>query len=169
MVTVGVDTVKFKRDFEVFKNQLQELLQQIAIKFTREFLIEVVSKTKLGDAQAYMELYKQREKEYGYRPIEGLAKGSWITELNNKSDVVEGLYDSTGQGKAVTTTFDTEMRNYKLGDTIYITNKLHYIELQADGDSALATAYARSILIFEKTVNQTNRVLTKNSLTPRGA
>lgn len=169
MVTVQVDLVKFNRDFEKFKNQFELILREIAVDFTRRFLIEVIGRTNIGDAQTFLDLYEERQKKYGYFPIEGLAKGSWITELNNPSGIISGVYDTQSRGEAVQEFFEPEIKNFKLGDTVYITNKLHYIEFQANGDLALARTYSRATNIFDSVVKKTNRLLRKQRETARGA
>lgn len=169
MVTVQVDLVKFNRDFEKFKNQLEFVLKKIAIDFTRDFLANTIRNTKLGDAQANLDLYLKRQKEYGYFPIQGLAKGSWVTELNNPSGIVDGVYDTQGTGEASRKFFEPEMKNFNLGDTIYITNRLHYIQLDARGDDAIQKTFSLSSQLFDSVVKKVNRVLLKENLTARGA
>lgn len=164
MIKIQVDLVKFNKDFEKFKNQFELILRIVAVDFTRKFLASTIYFTKIGNAEKYMEYYLQRQKEYGYLPIQGLAKGSWITKLNSPSNDVAGVYDSLGNGKASVGIFEPEMKNFKLGDTVYITNKLHYIELDANGDKAIAYTYSTSTVLFKQVVDRIN-----NKVLKRGA
>lgn len=169
MIKIQVDLVKFNKDFDVFKNQLEFILKKIAIDFTRDFLANTIRSTKLGDATANLDLYLQRQKEYGYFPVQGLAKGSWVTELNNPSGVVDGVYDTQGTGEASRKFFEPEMQNFNVGDTIYITNRLHYIELDAEGDVAIQKTFSLSSQIFDSVVKKVNRIIIKEKLKPRGS
>lgn len=156
---ITVDMLKFNNDFDKFKNNLQEALKSIAINFTRIFLEKTIKNTKLGDSEANLDLYLQRQKEYGYLPVQGLAKGSWVTELNNPSSVVAGVYDSQGTGEANVKFFEPEMKNFNLGDSIYITNRLHYISLDAEGDVAIQKSISISSQIFSSVVKRANEML----------
>lgn len=159
---ITIDSVKFNRDFDKFKNQLQQVLKSIAINFTRSFLEKTIDNTKLGDAEKNLESYLARQREYGYKPIQGLAKGSWVTELNNSSNTIEGVYDTQGTGEASRKFFEPEMKNFNLGDSIYLTNRLHYIQNGAKGDVAIQKSISLSSQIFSSVVRRANEVLSNS-------
>lgn len=165
---IQIDLVKFNKDFQVFKNQIEFVLKKIAVDFTRDFLANTIRNTTLGDSELNFDMYLQRQKEYGYLPVQGLAKGSWVTELNTPSGIIDGVYDTQGTGEAARKFFEPEMQNFKLGDTVYITNRLHYIQLDANGDVAIQKTFSLSSQIFDSVVKKVNRMVLKERLKPIG-
>lgn len=172
---IKMDSKAFQESVKALADMYERMLVIAVMKASEAFLTNIVMNNPLGDDQFYARLYKERQDSSGYKPIQGLSKGSWITELNAVTPEREGLYDSTGAGKAVTLTFKTEMRNFKLGDVIYFHNSVDYINATTpsgkkpvDGDKLVANAYAQREAILKKAFAEARSYIKKEISKAKG-
>jgi hypothetical protein len=166
---IKMDSKAFQESVKALADIYEKMLVIAVMKASEAFLTRIVMNNPLGDDQFYARLYKERQESSGYDPRQGLSKGSWITELNAITPEREGLYDSTGAGKAITLTFKTEMRNFKLGDVIYFHNSVDYIESpQVDGDKLVANAYAQRDAILKRAFSEARSYIKKEISKAKG-
>lgn len=167
---IKMDSKAFQESVKALADMYERMLVIAVMKASEAFLTNIVMNNPLGDSELFQEFYRERQKTSGYDPIQGLSKGSWITELNAVTPEREGLYDSTGAGKAVTLTFKTEMRNFKLGDVIYFHNSVDYIESpQVDGAELVVKAYAEREAILKKAFSEARSYIRKELSKAKGS
>lgn len=171
MVSVKIDMKDFNKSVDELLKYHKKLFTELAVNLSRDILRRLVTKTKIGDAVEFLPEYEQRYKDKGFLPKEGLAKGSWVTELNTVSPEGAVFYDSTESGVAITRTFETEMMNFKLGDTVNLHNSLPYIRQgqdgskgNADGDVAIAEVFAERTRLINLAIRQSYRQLSKSAI-----
>jgi hypothetical protein len=135
MITMNSDELyqQLKKFSESFRTKLEKGTEVFAYK-TADILIQ---STPYGDSKTFEGLYKKREKQYGFKPIEGLSKGSWLMSFNDPVFINEIAYDNSSGGKSQARNHAIA-QEYQLGETIYITNAVPYIEKLEKGSSKQA-------------------------------
>lgn len=167
MISLKVDFTAFNKSLDELVKYHRELFTTMAVTLARDILVRLIRKTKIGDPSriaeggAYAQLYEERQATKGYDVRVGLAKGSWITELNTVTPEGAALYDSNNTNVALRTTFETEMKNFKLGDVINLHNSLDYITEDAEGDVAIAETFAASSRIINSAIRKSYRGMGK--------
>lgn len=88
---------------------------------------QAIENTPYGSVEDYVELYN-RPSRLKYLPAEaGYAKGGWVMEMNKPFSSM--FFTKADSENALNTKYFNESRslNYKLGDTVYITNNVPYV------------------------------------------
>jgi hypothetical protein len=129
---------------EDFQKQLHDIAKRFREKLekgTEDFIYRtadiLIQSTPYGDDKVYQSLYLKREKETGLAPFAGFSKGSWIMSFGAPALVGAIVPDNKSGGKS-------QARNhaiaheFQLGDIVYITNSVPYIEKLEKGSSQQA-------------------------------
>lgn len=94
----------------------------------------------------------------------GRAKANWHVELNNQKTFARDETDKTGA--STTAEVMARISKTKIGDSVFITNNLPYIEALENGHSDQAPAGMVKVTIaeFKRTVEAAGRAIAKKSL-----
>ena len=114
--------------------EIQRKLENAVQGFTKEAAVVLIGTTPLGNSTKYAALYHQRQLAYGFKPIEGLAQGSWqvVLSRNNMNNVQ--VYD----GQQAFNNINNKLSTYKLGQDVYIGNVAPYFSALEAGSSKQA-------------------------------
>lgn len=128
---ITCDSSKLLNDLKDFHKEATRRLKSMVMDFSSTVTSVVIDKTPLGSAEVYPKFYDKRLTDpawqsYGLQPVEGFAKGSWRISTDGSINVQE-LYTS-GSGDVALGLADDAVENYKLGDTVTISNKGPYID-----------------------------------------
>jgi hypothetical protein len=130
---LSIDVSKLILELKEYKVDVQRRLENMVSGFSYELALTAIDNTPLGDSEAYIKLYKRREKAYGLLPEEGLARGGWQVSLDGSLDFQQ-IYGS-GSGDTAGAAVKIHMMNYKLGEEVIIGNKGPYIKYLENGSS----------------------------------
>ena len=94
----------------------------------------------------------------------GSAKRNWHVDLNNQKKYARSDFDK--KGDATIADAMAEINKVDIGDSVYITNNLPYIEALEDGHSAQAPVGMVKVAVaeFERTVKAAAKAIAKKSL-----
>lgn len=125
------------KDLEEYQKSVVSGLESMVRGFAYEISQHAINNTPLGNAEQYLNLYRRRYEATGLYPQEGFARGSW--QATNKTEA-QGIQANYGADSGATALLQakTSLTNYKLGETVYITNTGPYINLLEGGLSAQA-------------------------------
>lgn len=123
-ISSNIDAVStsMKHLEDEINRKLVGMVQEFAIAATTE----AIDNTPLGNAQLYEKQYLARQRRIGLRPEEGFARGSWRVSVDGTLDIQE-LYGK-GSGDTAVGIAKQDIQEYKLGDTIMISNFGYYIK-----------------------------------------
>ena len=121
------DTSKLEASLDKAKVEINRKLGGMVQKFSYAISISAIRNTPIGDSEAYALKYAQRFAKLGLEPIEGFARGSWRVNMNSPDTMLHEIYgaDSGGVAEQI---ISIHLEEYKLGDSIYISNVGPYIE-----------------------------------------
>ena len=124
---ITVDSKALVKDLQQFYLDTVRKLENMVRGFSYEIAMTAINNTPIGDAQEYRGLYLRRERAYGLRPIEGLAKGGW--QITNDGSLGFQQFYGQDSGKQALDSSKGNMLDYKLGQTVLVGNFGPYIQL----------------------------------------
>lgn len=125
------------KDLEEYQKSVVSGLESMVRGFAYEITQHAINNTPLGNAEQYLSLYRRRYERTGLYPQEGFARGSWQATNNVEPHGIQANY-GTDAGSVALLQAKTSIANYKIGETVYITNTGPYINLLEGGSSAQA-------------------------------
>ena len=135
MITIHSD--ELHRQLLEFSKKFRTTLEKGVERFVYKTADILIQSTPYGDDVLYSDLYEQRQRKYGFKPIAGLAKGSWLMSFDEVVNIPEVAYDNRSGGKSQAR-IHAISQEYQLGETVYITNSVPYIEKIEQGSSKQA-------------------------------
>lgn len=142
----------------IFKleQEIARKLEGMVRRFVHIITMTAIDYTPIGSSVNYAEWYAMRRtnpnwQSYGLEPIEGFAKGSWRVDM----DAVLSIQEYYGQSseKQASDRALKDLNDYKLGNTIMISNMGPYIQ-QLDNNYSKQT-HGQGIL--QHTIDSTMR------------
>lgn len=130
-ITANIDALQ--KSLEEAKKEINKKLEGMVKKFSYWVTVSATNYTPLGDSNKFADLYKLREKNYGLKPEEGFARGSWQISLDGTLDTQE-LY-GIGSANAAIDVAIINLMNYSLGETVLIGNTGPYVQKLEDNYS----------------------------------
>ena len=122
---VTVDTVDLEKSIDTYVDLLTKALKNSVTQVMYGTASAIVENTPVGDNEKYFERYQQRQLDEGWEPTPGMLMANWYFELN----ATDGLFDSSARdesGDHVTNSIRDVMMQYKIGDSILVTNETPY-------------------------------------------
>jgi hypothetical protein len=123
---ISSDTSKLEESLKKFHEEAVRKLKGMVQKFTYTIAWTAMDNTPIGDSEKWQSLYLLRQKKIGLEPIEGFAKGSWRVSTDGTLEM-QTLYGPSSDEMALTLV-KADMMEYKLGDTVMISNFGPYIK-----------------------------------------
>lgn len=118
---------KFLKSFMDFQKVFERKLNNVVRGFAYIITEEAIAKTPLGDSQAFMDRYIERQQSIGLNPQEGFARGSW--QVNSSSAfTVQTLYGVNTNEQALTIA-KTKLEGITFRDSVFIGNRGYYIKM----------------------------------------
>ena len=121
-------------DFTAVSKSLAEYLRVVERKFNfmvRGFAYEISSQaiehTPLGNSEAFIARYQERQKRFGLNPVEGYARGSWQVK-KDRNFTVQEIY-GVQSGSTALTAISASLTAITFKDDIFIGNRGYYIGL----------------------------------------
>ena len=141
MITAS-NTDVIAKQLEDFSKEVERKLKSMVQDFAVEVLDVASENTRLGDSITYADYYKRRQKETGWLPEEGMAKGGWVIALDGTPAFVERHGQNTTE-EAVDEAMQ-DVQGYKLGQSFVIGNAVPYtgqfaMEIKAPTVSQITT------------------------------
>lgn len=142
MLTVdATDTIKSLQEYKI---QLEEKMKQAVWKTMHYWADVIINVTPVGDLNAFMGYYIRRKEIYGWQLKPGLLMGNYTVTLNSP----DTTFDSGSFDNIAGANFHGKVRyaenNYKLGDTVYITNNTPYLYQQGiNAGGAIEAGYSK--------------------------
>lgn len=135
MITIHADELhnQLKAFSEKFRRTLEKGVERFAYRTADIF----IQSTPYGDANKFLDLYVKREEKYGFEIRPGLAKGSWLLVTGQPVFIEEVAYDNKYGSKSQARA-QASAQEYILGETIYLTNSVPYIQGLEQGSSKQA-------------------------------
>lgn len=124
---ISADVSKTLESLKKAHAEIVRRLENMVRGFAYEFAMTAVSNTPLGDDEKYFKLYQRRTY---LQPIAGFAQGSWQVS-NSGSLQQQDLYS----GSAAISKVQSDMQDYKLGQSFTIGNTGPYIINLENGSS----------------------------------
>lgn len=96
--------------------------------FTYKIAFEAVENTPFGDDVNYAALYNNPARlAIAKNAKAGLAKGGWTIEMNKPYQAWWFMQADNENAENVKWALDARSTNYRIGDTVYITNNVPYV------------------------------------------
>ena len=135
MIKIHADELhtQLKAFSEKFRSTLEKGVERFAYKTADIF----IQSTPYGNVDKYFDLYVKRQDKYGFDIRPGLSKGSWLLSTGQPVFIEEVAYDNRSGGKSQARAYSSS-QEYMLGETIYLTNSVPYIEKLEKGSSQQA-------------------------------
>ena len=124
---ISADVSKVLEELKAYHADTVRRLENMVRGFSYIISKEAIEKTPIGDAEVYLSLYKKRQREIGLDVIEGVAKGGW--QVNTSGNFEPQFIYTVFSGKIAYSLIKTSLKDYKLGDTVFVGNKGFYIKL----------------------------------------
>lgn len=123
---VQVNTADVLEDIKRYKKEIERKLKAAMSVYIYQAVLIASENTPLGDAERWMSLYDYRQRNFGLKPEEGFARGSWqVNERGNFSQ--KEIYGISSGVIAAQDAEEYVLNNYTIGDTIYVGNTGPYI------------------------------------------
>lgn len=160
-------------DYKACANSIEEYIQKTIVSLSgvveglaTNLAYKAITETPLGNEELHKRLYQQRItnskwQSYGLSPIEGFAQGAWQASIGKSAT----SWSSTYNGEDAFQYIQQELKSYRIGDDVYITNIGPYIGNLENGSSlqapqgikkptlaALSDLYALSLQNYYKEV-----------------
>ncbi len=112
------------------EKEISRKLEGMVRRFTHVITMTAIDYTPIGNSINYSEFYNRRVTDpnwqsYGLQPVEGFAKGSWRVDMDGIYQLQE-FYGQSSEQNAGTKALN-DLSQYKIGDTIMISNMGPYI------------------------------------------
>lgn len=125
---ISVDISKLKSELEKFHKETVRKLEGMVELFVYNVTFSAIENTPFGDDDAYAKLYNHPARlAITKNARAGLAKGGWVIEMNKPYTSQWFMQADNEVAENVKWAADQRSQNYKLGDTVYITNNVPYV------------------------------------------
>lgn len=126
---ISCDTSKLEAELKKFHEEAVRKLEGMVEIFSYKITFEAIENTPFGDADKYIDLYtnKLRLNMTNQDADAGRAKGGWVIEMNKPYTSWWFMKADNENATNVKWAADQRSQNYKLGDTVYITNNVPYM------------------------------------------
>lgn len=127
---LSVETSALLADLDKFHKEATRKMKGMVRDFSSIVTSTAIDNTPQGNSDTSANWYNKRltdprNQSYGLQPIEGFARGSWRVDTDGSLEVQE-LYTNTAGSMAMSIA-DSSLNDYKLGDTVMISNYGPYI------------------------------------------
>lgn len=125
---ISCDTSKLEADLKKFHQEAVRKLEGMVEKFTYWVTWEAIENTPYGDDVEYSVLYNNPQRLRITKSAKaGLAKGGWVIEMNKAYQAWWFMQADNENATNVKWAAAGRSENYKIGDTVYITNNVPYV------------------------------------------
>jgi hypothetical protein len=125
---IACDTSKLEQSLKKFHEEAIRKMTGMVQLFSYWVTFEAIENTPFGDADDYAALYNNKARKSILKNAKaGMAKGGWIIEMNKPYTSWWFMQADTENAENVKQSADYRSENYKLGDTVYITNNVPYV------------------------------------------
>lgn len=134
---IKFDVADFQSQLNRYTEAVKERLNKIVYQTVIDNLAySAIEKTPFGNLKNNYNKYMERFDLTGLDPEPGYAKGSWLLEVEGYSGSPYAMRVSDSRGTQSKALAKNEfLRDFELGDSIYLSNNLFYIGLLNDGFS----------------------------------
>lgn len=122
---VKFDTSKLLTQLQAFEKESTRRMERMVQGFAYQLTVQASKNTPLGDANAWMSWYQERETNTGLLPQEGLSMGNWQFSKDNVFTLQQNY--GVNSDDAAADKVRVQSVAYKLGETFYIGNSTPYI------------------------------------------
>ena len=121
---ITVDNKPLLEDLKKLQADMTSRMENMVRRFSQDIVEVAVSKTPIGDISSEQKIrqYLAREKRIGLDPTPGFAKGSWQVSFSTQI-FQKAIYSA----QIATDNSLIALKNYKLGNLVYIGNTGPYI------------------------------------------
>lgn len=125
---ISCDTSKLEAELKKFHEEVTRKLEGMVEKFSYWVTWEAIENTPFGDDVEYAALYNNPARlSITKNAKAGNAKGGWVIEMNEPYTPSWFMQADNENAENVKWAIDHRSSNYKIGDTIYITNNVPYV------------------------------------------
>jgi len=129
---ISCDTSKLEAELKKFHEEATRKLEGMVERFSYWVTWEAIENTPFGDDIEYAALYNNPARLSITKNAQaGNAKGGWVIEMNKPYSSWWFMQADNENAENVKWAADHRSTNYKIGDTVYITNNVPYVS--ADG------------------------------------
>jgi hypothetical protein len=126
------DTSKLEESLKKFYEEAIRKMEGMVQIFAYKIAYEAIENTPFGNADDYAALYNNRTRMRILKNAKaGMAKGGWIVEMNKPYTSWWFMQADDENALNVKQSAEYRSENYKLGNTIYITNNVPYVSKDA--------------------------------------
>lgn len=122
--------VKYEKVLQQLENHVKTVerkLTNMVRLFAYEFAVTAVNNTPYGDDEQYVMQYNNPSRLRYMPAVAGHAKGGWAIETVSMSGNMFPDIASSAEAPNVKQRLETEARQYKLGETVFLTNFVPYV------------------------------------------
>lgn len=134
MLSIKMDSSALLKSIQKYKEEVQRKLVGMVQLFSYNITVEAINQTPYGsiinpNTGELNTLYfiPARSEVYHLQPYPGHAKGGWILSFGNSSRNRMGAPASSEEAENTKISAELAAKDYKLGETIYITNNIPYV------------------------------------------
>ena len=125
---ISCDTSKLEAELKKFHEEVTRKLEGMVEKFSYWVTWEAIENTPFGDDVEYAALYNNPARlSIAKNAKAGNAKGGWVIQKNEPYSSSWFMQADNENAENVKWAIDHRSSNYKIGDTIYITNNVPYV------------------------------------------
>lgn len=129
---ISCDTSKLEDELKKFHEEATRKMEGMVQLFSYWVTFEAIENTPFGDDIEYAALYNNRLRlGITKNNKAGHAKGGWVIEMNQPYSSWWFMQADNENAENVKWAADHRSENYKLGDTVYITNNVPYVSADA--------------------------------------
>ena len=122
---VTANTDKVVASLKQFHLMVQRKMNNMIRGFAYDITAEAIANTPLGNAQAFIDRYRERQEALGLNPEEGWARGSWQVAAGGNFTITDRYGVSSGDQALIAVKSSLSGLTFK--DNIYIGNRGYYI------------------------------------------
>ncbi len=129
---ISCDTSKLQQSLKKFHEEAIRKMEGMVQLFIYHVAFEAIENTPFGDDVEYAALYNNPARKRVLKNTKaGMAKGGWIIEMNKPYTSWWFMQADSENALNVKQSAEYRSENYKLGNTVYITNNVPYVSKDA--------------------------------------
>lgn len=129
---ISCDTSKLQAELQKLQQEVTRKLEGMVEKFSYWVTWEAIENTPFGNDVVYAALYNNPDRlRITKNAKAGHAKGGWVIEMNKPYTSAWFMQADNENAENVKWAADQRSQNYKLGDTVFITNNVPYVATEA--------------------------------------
>ena len=130
---ISCDTSKLEAELKKFHEEAVRKLEGMVEIFSYKIAFQAIENTPFGDSDAYSSLYRNKIRlDLVHQDADaGRAKGGWVIQMNKPYTSWWFMKADSELASNVKWANDARSENYKIGDTVYITNNVPYVATDA--------------------------------------